>query len=221
MAMWEALVERWRRWEAARAGRADGRRGIPASDDPHPPFALRGIVARAEDALWRVARAWAEEDGALRERAEALRAELAQAEARREEARERLAAARRERKEADAADDRELARLAEVRRELDARAAAEAISAEAPPAGVPAGGPAVEVPSADVRPAEGPADAPGPGPEPTPSLPRIAGGAEDTATTSAVPTPDAVATARAGFPAWAYRLALAMIVAGEFPLNAV
>ena len=200
--MWTALVERWQRWEAARAGRKDGRRGIPAADDPHAPFALRAIVARGEDALWRVARAWAEEERALGARAEQLRGELAEAGARRDELRERLAEARRGREADEARDDAELERLAGLRRELDERVVG-------------------------AHPAAGPT--PGAGSEPRPALPAISGaGAEPPAPASPAParTPapaeaSADGTARPGVSAWAYRLALALIVAGEFPLNAV
>jgi hypothetical protein len=56
--MWTAVRNWWERWRVARAGPLDGRRGIPAPSDPHLPFALREDLARAQDALWRLAREW-------------------------------------------------------------------------------------------------------------------------------------------------------------------
>ncbi len=226
--MWRALVERWRRWEAARAGRADGRRGIPAAGDPHLPFALRGILARAEDALWREARAWAEEDAQLRERAGEVRAELAEAEARRETLRERIRAARQERKAADAHDDRELERLRAARRELDERAAvgapatdraeAEGAADRATGGGGPAASPATDPGSGTLvaPPAiAGGSVAAGAGPD----APAVVPGADRAA--AAEPEAFAAGATRSGLRAWVYRLAILLIVAGEFPLNAV
>lgn len=231
--MWQALVERWRRWEAARAGRADGRRGIPAAEDPHLPFALRGIVARAEDALWRVARAWAEEDAKLRERAGEVRAELAEAEARTETLRERVRAFRQERKAADAHDDRELERLRTARRELDEGAAAgvpttdRAGGAAGEAEGAAAHASVVAGPAADLAPDAGPGAliapaaiaggsvAAGAGPGPAGVVP----GADRAV--AAGPEGFAAGTTRSGLRAWVYRLAILLIVAGEFPLNAV
>ncbi|HXF73353.1 MAG TPA: hypothetical protein VNO79_12180, partial [Actinomycetota bacterium] len=228
--MWEAIVEGWQRWGAARAGRADGRRGIPAEDDPHLPFALRGIIARGEDALWRVARAWAEEDAELRARCDVLEMDIARARAAEEELRERLDRAEEEARAGDATDRKELERLRAERHQVEVRSLAPvpASASLADPA------PAAARPVASVEEGSAPSAA-----EPTVSSPErtassVAPGADGStpaADGSAMPTGEDPGTAdrlpplpegdRAGIHPWLYRLAILAIIAGEFPLNAV
>ncbi|HVL37818.1 MAG TPA: hypothetical protein VM328_00375 [Fimbriimonadaceae bacterium] len=98
-------------YSARRAGRKDGRRGIPAGDADTHPFELLAIKQRGDEALWTVAKAWKEADAAPMGREHALDDEVGRAEAALAERRERFAVSERERTEEERRDKEHLRTL--------------------------------------------------------------------------------------------------------------
>jgi len=57
----------WEQRKATRAGRRDGKRGIPGKTEAHAlSFGLLAIKERGDQALWKLAQAWAVEDQTLK-----------------------------------------------------------------------------------------------------------------------------------------------------------
>ena len=210
------MVGSWRELrDARRKGRRDGRAGVPAIADEATPFDLREIVARAEERVHQIVQRWRRDDGEL-----AL--ELTDLEQRTVDAGERLAEAeaRRDAARADhelhrVDEDARLARLQAQLEELPSTDAPETRfeepALEPIPALVPIGGGS----SAPVAPARlsvaggagGPAD-PADQPEPL--------GEAWTAS-----DPAAEGARWHGIGPVLYWAVIGLIIAGEFPLNAV
>jgi hypothetical protein len=63
----ETLRQMWEQRKATRAGRRDGKRGYPGKSEAHAlPFGLLAIKERGDQALWKLAQAWAVEDQTLK-----------------------------------------------------------------------------------------------------------------------------------------------------------
>lgn len=66
-ALLETLIRMREERKATRAGRRDGKRGIPGKTEAHAmPFGLLAIKERGDQALWKLAQAWALEDQILK-----------------------------------------------------------------------------------------------------------------------------------------------------------
>jgi hypothetical protein len=208
------MLRSWREVRAARRkGRRDGRAGVPALRDEAIPFELREILARAEGRVQELVRRWRRDDAELEvEIAEAER-DAADAAERLAEAEARCAAARADHERQQAEEDVHLERLRAQLAELSAAA-----SDPRPPGLAPDPLAAVDL-APPVEPAE-----------PAEGASALASPVEDPADPpAAVALADAWA-ASAGRPEDAgwhgigpvlYWAVIALILAGEFPLNAV
>ena len=178
--------------DSRRKGRRDGRVGVPAADQVAPPFDLREIHARAQQRVEEVLKPWRIRDQDLASEHADHSLRAVEAEARLKDAEERLDAATSDHERRTAQEDERLARW---RAELEGATFAE-------PAAVAM--PEVERPS--LVPIAG-------GARPRPELVRPASEAEQAA--------EPADASRRGIGRYLYWLAIAVIVAAEFPLNAI
>jgi len=206
------MVGSWRELrDARRKGRRDGRAGVPAPEDEAIPFDLREMLARSEERAHQLVQRWRRDDAALE-------VELAELQQRTADAAERLAGAEARRDVAREDHERrrvdEDARLARLQAQLEELPSADApdVRFEEPEVGAPA-----------LVPIGGGSPAP-------PAPPRLAVAHEpDGSGEDALPLADAWAAAAPavedaswhGIGRFVYWAVIALIIAGELPLNAL
>lgn len=199
------MLRSWRGLRRARrAGRRDGKAGIPAPGDDAIPFALREIASQAEEQVHAAVERWMREDRALEVQLADLEADIGEAGARVAAAEQRLEAARADHERRLAEEDGRLARLEAALEELP--------GAEAPEVRFEQPG------SEDV---EDPETEPGSSPS---ALAQIGGGS---AAVDPVALEQTWAASAIGDASWhgigpvLYWTVVALILVGEFPLNSV
>jgi len=208
------MLRSWREVRAARRkGRRDGRAGVPALRDEAIPFELREILARAEGRVQELVRQWRRDDAELEvEIAEAER-DAADAAERLAEAEARCAAARADHERQQAGEDVHLERLRAQLAELSAAASDPRPSGLAPD---PLAAVDLAPPIEPAEPAEGASDLASPVEDP--ADPPAAVALADAWAASAGRPEDAGWHGIGPFLYWAV---IALILAGELPLNAV
>ncbi len=203
------MLRSWREVRRARRkGRRDGRAGVPAPRDEAIPFELREILARTDAQVQALVGRWRRDDGALALELDEAERDVAEAEDRLAEAEARLAEARADHERRRTEEDGRLARL---------QAQLSEVATEAPR---PRPGILVPDPPAPVVAAAEPTEE---GEEPPGAVedgedPPAVGATLGEAWVSAGPSEDAGWHGIGPVPYWAV---IALILVGEFPLNAV
>jgi hypothetical protein len=116
----EAARQMWEQRKATRSGRRDGKRGIPGKTEAHAlPFGLLAIKERGDQALWKLAQAWAVEDQTLKGQFLTCKRTLVDSESRLDTLKDEYGRRQLERAQQEAADSPELEALERLWRSRD------------------------------------------------------------------------------------------------------